>query len=59
MMSFEKYTQNYLYRYHYNGLGETDFQKTEGIALLDSFVDPLVIHHPEGHTVPNLGLCPY
>ncbi|KAI6692138.1 hypothetical protein NL676_019848 [Syzygium grande] len=35
-------------------IGETDFQKTEGIALLDSFVDPLVIHHPEGHTVPNL-----
>ncbi|XP_030463297.2 uncharacterized protein LOC115683041 [Syzygium oleosum] len=35
-------------------IGETDIVKTEGIALLDSFVDPLVIHHPEGHTVPNL-----
>lgn len=29
--------------------------KPEAIALLDSFVDPIVIHHPKGHTVPRLG----
>lgn len=36
-------------------IGETDFMKEEGIALLESFVDPVVIHHPKGHTVPRLG----
>ncbi|KAK3418986.1 hypothetical protein EUGRSUZ_H04730 [Eucalyptus grandis] len=35
-------------------IGEQDFQKTEGLALIDSFVDPLVIHHPKAHTVPRL-----
>ncbi|KAF8018506.1 hypothetical protein BT93_H3400 [Corymbia citriodora subsp. variegata] len=35
-------------------IGEHDFQKTEGLALIESFVDPLVIHHPKGHTVPRL-----
>ncbi|KAL3728681.1 hypothetical protein ACJRO7_033287 [Eucalyptus globulus] len=35
-------------------IGEKDFQKTEGLALIDSFVDPLVIHHPKAHTVPRL-----
>lgn len=35
-------------------LGEADFQKPEGIALLDSFVDPVVIHHTKGHTIPRL-----
>uniref|UniRef100_A0A5B7BGR3 Serine hydrolase domain-containing protein n=1 Tax=Davidia involucrata TaxID=16924 RepID=A0A5B7BGR3_DAVIN len=35
-------------------LGETDFLKQYGIELLESFVDPLVIHHPKGHTVPRL-----
>ncbi|XVF59076.1 hypothetical protein PTKIN_Ptkin07bG0245700 [Pterospermum kingtungense] len=35
-------------------LGETDFLKRENIALLESFVDPVVIHHPKGHTVPKL-----
>ncbi|KAF8018514.1 hypothetical protein BT93_H3405 [Corymbia citriodora subsp. variegata] len=34
--------------------GETDFQKPESIALLDSFVDPMVVHHPKGHTIPRL-----
>ncbi|CDP01537.1 unnamed protein product [Coffea canephora] len=36
-------------------IGETDFLKEEGIALLSSFVDPMVIYYPEGHTVPKLG----
>ncbi|KAK3023262.1 hypothetical protein RJ639_044428, partial [Escallonia herrerae] len=35
-------------------LGETDFLKPYGIGLLESFVDPLVIHHPKGHTIPRL-----
>ncbi|KAI6692140.1 hypothetical protein NL676_019850 [Syzygium grande] len=34
--------------------GEHDFLKPESIALLDSFVDPMVIHHPKGHTIPRL-----
>ncbi|KAF3439227.1 hypothetical protein FNV43_RR17502 [Rhamnella rubrinervis] len=35
-------------------IGETDILKADGIGLLDSFVEPVVIHHPEGHTVPRL-----
>ncbi|KAL8145451.1 uncharacterized protein LOC141706988 isoform X2 [Apium graveolens] len=35
-------------------IGETDFAKLNGIDLLESFVDPIVIHHPMGHTVPRL-----
>ncbi|KAM7519714.1 hypothetical protein LguiB_018676 [Lonicera macranthoides] len=35
-------------------VGETDFLKEEGIFLAESFTDPLVIHHPEGHTIPIL-----
>ncbi|XP_058087837.1 uncharacterized protein LOC131234865 [Magnolia sinica] len=35
-------------------LGETDFLKPHGTTLLESFVEPVVIHHPKGHTVPRL-----
>ena len=35
--------------------GETDIAKPESIALLEAFVDPVVIYHPGGHTVPKLG----
>ncbi|KAJ0703831.1 hypothetical protein HanPI659440_Chr14g0555681 [Helianthus annuus] len=28
--------------------------KDESISLLESFVDPVVIHHPKGHTIPRL-----
>ncbi|KAK1302622.1 Rhodanese-like domain-containing protein 6 [Acorus calamus] len=35
-------------------LGEADYLKPYGTALLEEFVDPLVIHHPKGHTVPRL-----
>ncbi|XAR62109.1 hypothetical protein NMG60_11016729 [Bertholletia excelsa] len=35
-------------------LGETDFLKEYGLELLESCVDPLVIHHPKGHTIPRL-----
>jgi len=35
-------------------IGEMDFLKTPGETLLESFVDPLVIRHPKGHTVPRL-----
>ncbi|CAK7347216.1 unnamed protein product [Dovyalis caffra] len=35
-------------------LGETDFLKPYGMELLKSCVDPVVIHHPKGHTIPRL-----
>ncbi|XP_017246050.1 uncharacterized protein LOC108217683 [Daucus carota subsp. sativus] len=35
-------------------LGELDYLKSQGTELLESFVDPVVIHHREGHTVPSL-----
>ena len=35
--------------------GETDFLKPYGLELLKSCVDPVVIHHPKGHTIPGLG----
>ncbi|XP_058006540.1 uncharacterized protein LOC110651117 isoform X2 [Hevea brasiliensis] len=31
-----------------------DFLKEEGIGLLESFVNPVVIHHIKGHTVPRI-----
>ncbi|KAK6792511.1 hypothetical protein RDI58_011592 [Solanum bulbocastanum] len=34
-------------------LGEKDFLKPSGIKLLESYVDPVVIHHPKGHTIPR------
>uniref|UniRef100_A0A7N0UN22 Serine hydrolase domain-containing protein n=1 Tax=Kalanchoe fedtschenkoi TaxID=63787 RepID=A0A7N0UN22_KALFE len=35
-------------------IGENDFLKTHGLALIGSCVDPVVVHHPKGHTVPRL-----
>ncbi|KAJ4793721.1 Dihydrofolate reductase [Rhynchospora pubera] len=35
-------------------LGKDDFLRIHGEKLLKSFVDPLVIQHPKGHTVPRL-----
>lgn len=35
-------------------IGEKDFLKEPGIALLESFQDPFVIYHPNGHVVPRL-----
>ncbi|KAL1821809.1 hypothetical protein ACET3Z_016678 [Daucus carota] len=35
-------------------LGELDFLKSSGALLLESFVDPVVIHHREAHTIPRL-----
>lgn len=35
--------------------GETDFLKQYGAELIEHFVDPVVIHHPKGHTIPRLG----
>lgn len=35
-------------------LGDNDFLKPHGEELLKSFVDPVVIRHPKGHTVPRL-----
>ncbi|KAJ9560634.1 hypothetical protein OSB04_005794 [Centaurea solstitialis] len=35
-------------------LGDEDFLKPHGIELLKSVVDPLIIHHPRGHTIPRL-----
>lgn len=34
-------------------LGETDFLKPYGLELLENCVDPVVIHHPKGHTIPR------
>ncbi|XP_019175052.1 PREDICTED: rhodanese-like domain-containing protein 6 [Ipomoea nil] len=34
-------------------LGKEDFLKEYGSELLESFVDPVVIHHPKGHTIPR------
>nr|CAH67099.1 H0818E04.16 [Oryza sativa] len=35
-------------------LGDTDFLKTHGEKLIESYVDPFIIRHPKGHTVPRL-----
>uniref|UniRef100_A0A0D6QRF4 Serine hydrolase domain-containing protein n=1 Tax=Araucaria cunninghamii TaxID=56994 RepID=A0A0D6QRF4_ARACU len=35
-------------------VGDNDFLKCFGEQLLESFVDPVVIRHPKGHTVPRL-----
>ncbi|KAH9612422.1 hypothetical protein KSS87_002161 [Heliosperma pusillum] len=35
-------------------LGKEDFLRPYGEDLLKSVVDPLVIHHPKGHTVPRI-----
>lgn len=35
-------------------IGEIDFLKLESTILLESFVDPMAINHPRGHTVPKL-----
>ncbi|GJR52182.1 serine hydrolase FSH [Tanacetum coccineum] len=35
-------------------IGETDVIKEGGIDLLEAFVDPIVIYHPNGHTIPTL-----
>ncbi|CAJ2652379.1 dihydrofolate reductase-like [Trifolium pratense] len=35
-------------------IGENDFLKQYGKELIESCVEPMVIHHPKGHTVPRL-----
>ncbi|CAL5189468.1 unnamed protein product [Lathyrus oleraceus] len=35
-------------------IGESDFLKQHGKDLIESCVEPVVIHHPKGHTVPRL-----
>ncbi|XP_065848051.1 uncharacterized protein [Euphorbia lathyris] len=35
-------------------LGEMDYLRPYGLELLESFVEPVVIHHPKGHTIPRL-----
>ncbi|XP_039154942.1 esterase AGAP003155 isoform X2 [Eucalyptus grandis] len=35
-------------------IGENDLVKPDSIALLDSFVDPIIVHHLEDHTIPRL-----
>uniref|UniRef100_A0ACD5V670 Uncharacterized protein n=1 Tax=Avena sativa TaxID=4498 RepID=A0ACD5V670_AVESA len=35
-------------------LGDNDFLKSAGEELIESFVDPFIIRHPKGHTVPRL-----
>ncbi|KAI3961782.1 hypothetical protein MKW92_037629 [Papaver armeniacum] len=36
-------------------LGEKDFMRRYGEKLLELFVEPVVIHHPNGHIIPSLG----
>lgn len=36
-------------------LGKEDFLREPGLQLIESCVDPLVIHHPKGHTIPRFG----
>ena len=36
--------------------GKEDFLRPHGEELLKSVIDPVVIHHPKGHTVPRIGL---
>ncbi|KAL5777313.1 hypothetical protein ACOSP7_010239 [Xanthoceras sorbifolium] len=35
-------------------IGETDFLKPYGLELLKSCVDPVIISHPKGHTIPRI-----
>uniref|UniRef100_A0A2P2QL57 UPF0483 protein CBG03338-like n=1 Tax=Rhizophora mucronata TaxID=61149 RepID=A0A2P2QL57_RHIMU len=35
-------------------IGEKDFMKAGSMDLVGSFVDPFVIYHPKGHTVPRV-----
>ncbi|KXG26427.1 esterase AGAP003155 [Sorghum bicolor] len=35
-------------------IGDNDFLKVHGEKLIESFVDPFLIRHPKGHTVPRL-----
>ncbi|KMZ63695.1 Serine hydrolase family protein [Zostera marina] len=35
-------------------VGEMDFLKKQSESLVESYVNPLVIYHPKGHTVPRL-----
>ncbi|KAH9712806.1 alpha/beta-Hydrolases superfamily protein [Citrus sinensis] len=37
-------------------IGENDFLKEQGMVLLESFVDPVVIYHSKGHTIPRIGV---
>ncbi|XP_031120166.1 dihydrofolate reductase-like [Ipomoea triloba] len=34
-------------------IGKEDFLREPGLHLIESCVDPLVIHHPKGHTIPR------
>nr|GLL18363.1 esterase AGAP003155-like [Ipomoea trifida] len=34
-------------------IGKEDFLREPGLQLIESCVDPLVIHHPKGHTIPR------
>ncbi|OMO72985.1 Serine hydrolase FSH [Corchorus olitorius] len=35
-------------------IGDLDRFRLESIELMEAFVDPFVIYHPEGHTIPKL-----
>ncbi|KAJ6709556.1 OVARIAN CANCER GENE-2 PROTEIN-RELATED [Salix koriyanagi] len=40
--------------YSFSSSGKTDFLKEYGMELVKKCVDPVVIHHPKGHTIPRL-----
>lgn len=35
--------------------GEEDFLMPHGKKLLESYIEPTIITHPKGHTIPRLG----
>ncbi|KAF1863652.1 hypothetical protein Lal_00030722 [Lupinus albus] len=35
-------------------IGETDFLRQYSMELTESCVEPVVVHHPKGHTIPRL-----
>lgn len=41
--------------FYYLLAGDNDYLKEENLALLDAYVNPVVVRHPEAHKVPRLG----
>lgn len=38
-----------------NIIGDEDPSRGDAVRLLESFVDPVVIHHPESDVIPRFG----
>nr|GME16099.1 rhodanese-like domain-containing protein 6 [Ipomoea batatas] len=55
LLGFSQFNSQPLHISRYNVAGKEDLLKEYGSELVESFVDPLVIHHPKGHTIPRFG----